>query len=167
MSDIEVFVQGEGIGEIALVRVSGQGTVGDVVEAAKEHGLREDGGGDPAVMVEDADRIIDPDTPLEAAGIVNRSRVHVHHCRSVAVTVNFEADQKTKSFPPSTTVKKVERWAEGKDGFGLAGADATDHLLQLCGSEVRPDEDAHIGSFVEVPDCSLCFDLIPKERVEG
>ncbi|MFY9554815.1 MAG: hypothetical protein WAV47_08895, partial [Blastocatellia bacterium] len=65
----------------------------------------------------------------------------------------------------STSVRKVKRWAD--EEFKLKGVDATEHALQLCGSSTRPDEDVHIGSLVKFPDCKICFDLVPKKRVEG
>ena len=83
------------------------------------------------------------------------------------MTVNFNVDQKTKTFPPSATVGRVKKWAVGEHGFDLKGVDATEHLLQLCGSTDRPDEDIHIGTLVTAPACSLCFDLVPKQRIEG
>lgn len=167
MAETEVFVQGEGMRDIVLVRVPEGGTVRDVVEAARARGLRTEDGETPSVTVENDDAELDLDASLSGAGIADRGRVHVHRCKKVAVTVNFNADQKTGEVPPSTTVKKLKKWADSKQGFDLRGADATEHLLQVCGSGERPDEDTHVGSLVEVPDCSLCFDLVPKSRVEG
>jgi hypothetical protein len=102
-----------------------------------------------------------------AAGITRRSRVHLHRCRQVAVTVNFNADQKAESFPAATTVARVMKWAVSKRGFNLSDVDATEHLLQICGSTDRPDEDVHIGTLVQAGACAVCFDLVPKQRVEG
>lgn len=167
MTETELFVQGEGMRDIALVRVPDGGTIRDVVEAARAYGLRIEDGKTPSVTVENDDAELDLDAPLSTAGIANRGRVHVHRCKRVAVTVNFNARQAMDDFPPSTTVKRLKKWADSKKGFDLRGADATEHLLQLCGSDERPDENTHIGSLVEVPDCSLCFDLVPKSRVEG
>ncbi len=167
MAETELFVQGEGMRDIALVRIPEAGTVRDIVEAARAYGLRNEDGETPNVTVENDDAELDLDASLSAAGIADRKRVHVHRCKQVAVTVNFNARQATDDFPPSTTVKRLKKWADSKKGFDLRGADATEHLLQLCGSDGRPDEDTHIGSMVEVSDCSLCFDLVPKSRVEG
>ena len=165
--EIELFLQGEGIPDITLVRVPRDGTTRDIVEAARARGLSAPDGAGAVVLVEDAEGPLAPDAPLEAAGIAHRGRVHVHRCRRVAVTVNFNADQKTEPFPPSATVARVKAWAVGKHGFGLTGIDATEHLLQACGSTARPDEDVHIGTLVEVSACGLCFDLVAKQRVEG
>lgn len=167
MADTELFVQGEGMRDIALVRIPEGGTVRDVVEAARAHGLRAEEGEPPSVTVENAEAELDLDASLSTLGIADRGRVHVHRCKRVGVTVNFNARQARDDFPPSTTVRRLKKWADSKQGFDLRGADATEHLLQICGSGERPDEDTHIGSLVEVADCSLCFDLVPKTRVEG
>ncbi len=166
-NEIELFLQGEGLKDIVLVRVPRTGTVRDIIEAARVNGLNVPAELEMLVSVEDAEEPLAPDAPLETVGIGQRSRVHVHRCRRIAVTVNFNADQKTEPFPPSATIARVKKWAVGKRGFGLTELDATEHLLQMCGSTTRPDEDIHIGTLVQVPDCSLCFDLVAKQRVEG
>ena len=168
MSEIEIFLQGEGIPEITLVRVLGNGTVRDILKSAETQGVQLAGDERTLVIfVEDGEEILPHDLSLEDAHIGHRSRVHVHRCHRLEVTVNFNAAQKAHAFPPSATIERVKRWAVGPEGFGLHGIDATEHLLQLCHSTTRPDEDTHIGSLVAFPDCGLCFDLVPKVRVEG
>ncbi len=170
MSEIEIFVQGEGIPEITLLRVPGNGTVRDILRSAETQGVHFVGDERSLViLVEDQETELSPDLLLEEAHIGHRSRVHIHRCRRIEVTVNFNAAQKARAFPPSATVERVKRWAVGPEpeGFGLHGVDATEHLLQLCHSTTRPDEDTHIGPLVTFPNCGLCFDLVPKVRVEG
>ncbi|MCZ7600609.1 MAG: hypothetical protein M5U09_26750 [Gammaproteobacteria bacterium] len=108
-----------------------------------------------------------PNARLDAVGIVHRGRVHVHRCRRVAVSVNFNGDTTGEDFPPSATVGRVKKWAVSKKAFNLQSVDATEHVLQMCNSSTRPDEDVHIGTLVTAPDCRLCFDLVAKQRVEG
>lgn len=165
MADVELFLQGEGIPHIALVVVPEQGTVRDIIEAARAQGLRVAGADAPAVFLENQDESLPPDVSLEAAGIQTRSRVHVHTCRKVHVTVNFNAEHKSHPFSPATTVHAVKEWADDK--FKLTGVDATEHALQICGTSDRPTDDTHIGSLLEPGTCELCFDLVPKQRVEG
>lgn len=165
--EIELFLQGEGIAEITLVRVPRAGTVREIIETAMAHGLAKPDGVEALVFLEDAEEPLAAEVTLEVAGVAQRARVHVHRCRRVAVTVNFNADQKTEAFPPSATLARVKKWAVGKRGFDLTDVDAAEHLLQVCGSTVRPDEDVHIGTLVHVPDCEVCFDLVAKQRVEG
>lgn len=169
MAEIEVFVQGEGLPTITLVHVAGEGTIHDLVEAARAHGFPVNAldNREPVVLLENEDDALGLDTPLAVAGVGHRSRVHVHRCRHVHVTVNFNGASKERAFPPSVTVGHVHQWAVGKEGFNLPEVDATEHALQICGSATRPDEDIHIGALVSVPACTICFDLVAKQRVEG
>ena len=168
MEPIEIFLQGEGIRDIVLVRVPATGTVGDILVAARGHGLPADADDIMAVvLLEDADEALEPGTTLAASGIVHRGRVHVHRCRRVAVTVTYNGRQIERGFAPSATMRRVKKWVDGPHGFDLHGVDATEHLLQRCNSAERPDEDAHIGALVKAGQCALCFDLVAKRRVEG
>ena len=166
-SEIELFLQGEGLREITLVKVPYQGTVQDIVEVARSHGLNTPNDVEVLVLLENTDEPLSLDLKIEAAGITHRSRVHVHQCRRVDVMVNYNADHKAETFPPSTTVARVKKWVVSKHGFDLSDIDASEHLLQLCNSTARPDEDIHIGTLVDAPACGLCFDLVAKQRIEG
>lgn len=166
MSDIELFLQGEGIGDVKLIRLSSNATVRDIADAAKSAGaLGVDGAA--IVTIEDAEKELAPETSLSAAGISHRGRVHVHRCRRVAVTVNYNGQAKALDLAPSATIDRVHRRATGRQGFKLADADAAEHLLQLCGSAERPDIETHLGTLVTAPACTACFDLVPKQRIEG
>lgn len=166
-AEMELFLQGEGIREIVLVRVARAGRIQQIVEVARTHGLSAPDDAEVVVLVEESDEPLALQATLEESGIRDRDRVHVHRCRSAAVTVNFNAEHKLESFPSSATVARVRRWAVGKHGFDLTPIDATEHVLQVCGSTTRPDEDIHIGTLVTAPACDVCFDLVAKQRVEG
>jgi hypothetical protein len=167
--ELQVFVQGEGLGEIRLVKASSNTTVDGLIQeiAAKFGGefAAAVAGGGMTVTLEDDDKVIRLTESLEKAGIRDRSRVHIHRCRKVKVSVNFNEKTATDDFPPSTTVGKVKKWADKK--FDIDKIDATEHALQLCGTSERPDEDRHIGTLTNHASCSVCFDLVPKRRVEG
>lgn len=165
MSEIEIFIQGEGIEDITLVRVPGNSTVRDIVDAIQVQGAQIGTADGYAVMLEDSEEVLELDQHLEAVGIGHRSRVHINRCRHVEVSVNYNGEQKERSFPAAATVRRVKLWSVRE--FGLKKVDATEHALQVCGSTNRPDEDVHIGSLVQYPSCALCFDLVPKQRVEG
>jgi hypothetical protein len=165
---IELFVQFEGVTDVKLIHVPHDGTVRDFLAAAQTSGVNlPQGDRDVIIFVEDSDEEIALDLRLKDAGIRHRQRIHCHRCRQVAITVNFNGRKVSRAFPPSTTVKRVKKWTDGKEQFDLKGVDATDHVLQICGASVRPDEDTHIGTLVQHPKCDLCFDLVPKVRVEG
>ena len=164
---IELFIQGEGIPKITLVKVHPNDTVADIIKAAREHGLSAPEGSEICVFVENTNTPLALDAKVDEVGIVSRSRVHIHRCQRVEVWINFNEHQKKGFFPPSATVAWVKEWAVGKDAFDMSPVDATEHLLQICDSSERPDEDVHIGTLVKFSDGTLCLDLVPKQRVEG
>ena len=165
MANVELFLQGEGIARITLVSVPEDATVRDIVNVARDHGLRPVESDALAVFLENRDEPLEPALSLTAAGIRARSRVHVHTCRKVLVTINFNAEHAAHPFSPAATVAVVKEWADLK--FKLSGVDATEHALQLCGTTDRPSDDTHIGGLLAPGSCDLCFDLVPKHRVEG
>jgi hypothetical protein len=165
MAEIELFLQGEGIAQIVLVKVPEDGSVRDIVEAARAQGYHASGDDSPAVFLEGNEEPLVPGLTLKTAGIQARRRVHVHTCRKVKISINFNAEEKSHPFSPATTMAAVKKWADDK--FKLSGVDATEHALQLCGTSNRPGDDIHVGSLVASNTCALCFDLVPKQRVEG
>ena len=142
-------------------------TVADIIKVARDHGLNTPEGAKESVFVENADSPLDLNAKIDEAGLTSRCRVHIHRCQRVEVTVNFNASQLKGFFPPSATTDRVQKWSVGKDGFEMSPVDATEHILQVCHSSDRPDEDVHIGALEKASDCAICFDLVAKQRVEG
>ena len=164
---IEIFIQGEGIPKITLVKLGPKDTVADIVKVAREHGLNAPEDSGVCVFVENADVPLELGLKINEVGLAPRSRVHIHRCESVEVTVNYNQDQKKGIFPPSATVDWVKEWAVGKDQYEMSPVDAAEHVLKVCISGDQPDGEVHIGTLVKFPDGTLCFDLVPKQRVEG
>ena len=164
---IELFLQGEGIHKITLVKVHPKDIVADIIKVGYEHGLRIPEDSEVFIFVENTDEPLELDVKIDEAGLSPRSRVHIHRCKEVEVTVNYRRDQKKDSFPPSATVDWVKEWAVGKDQYDMSSVDAAEHVLKVCNSGDQPDEDVHIGTLAKFPDGTLCFDLVPKQRVEG
>ena len=164
---MELFIQGEGIPKITLVKLGPKDTVADIVKIAREHGLGAPEDTGLCVFIENTDVTLELDMKIDEAGLTPRSRLHIHRCKSVEVTVNYNQDQKKGFFAPSTTVDWVKEWAAGKDQYNLSPVDAAEHVLKVCNSGDQPDEEVHIGTLVKFPDGTLCFDLVPKQRVEG
>lgn len=162
---IEVFLQGPGIARLVLVKVPARGNVQDLIEAAKEKGLQLEDGQIPQVWVEDKDDPLSFDLPLETAGIQPRSRVQVHTCPRIRVTVHFQSRAEEHPFSPAATIRAIKLWADKK--YKLSDVDASEYALQLCGSTDRPSDDTHVGTLVQPGQCQICFDLVAKERVEG
>lgn len=165
MEKIDIFLQGDGITRITTITVNSDGLVRDVVTAAKAQGLKLPESQELQVWVENSDEPLDIDGTLEKAGIKKHSRLHIHRCRRIKVTVNYQNKTETHPFAPSATIGVVKKWADKK--FGLNDVDATEHALQICNSVERPSVDVHLGSLASAPDCAICFDLVPKQRVEG
>ena len=164
---IELFIQGEGIPKITLIKMDPKDTVADIVKIAREHGLSVPEDAELCVFIENTDVTLELDKNVDEADLTPRSRVHIHRCKSVEVTVNYNQDQKKGFFAPSATVDRVKEWATGKDQYNLSPVDAAEHVLKVCNSGDQPDEEVHIGTLVKFPDGTLCLDLVAKQRVEG
>ncbi|MGV7977093.1 MAG: hypothetical protein AB2L16_09500 [Anaerolineaceae bacterium] len=162
---VEIFLQGLGIPRPTLIKISAQCNVRDIIDVAKDKGLKIENGEAPQVWLEDQDEPLPFDLSLKEAGIKRRGRVHVHTCPRIHVVVNFQSRSEQHPFSPSTTIHTVKRWADKK--FGLSEVDASEYALQVCGSTDRPSDDIQIGSLVQLGQCRVCFDLVSKERVEG
>lgn len=164
MEKIEVFVQVEGDIRTEVVTVPVGATVDDIVRAAAQKSLPvpADGG---LLFVEEEDTPVEGKLPLKMARIEHRSRVHIHRCKIIDIKVHFKSETKEHPFPPSATVGRVRKWA--LDEFIKHGTDQTDHQLQICDTDNRPNLDIQIGALTQSPGCKLCFDLVPVQRVEG
>ena len=162
MKKIEVFIQPEGRRSVEVVEVPEDGTVRDLLAAAREKGIEVE---EADVLVEDAEEALDADLPLSEAGVGARTNVHVGRRRRIAVTVQFETGSFQHRFAPAQRVKHVLKRATKH--FEIAPADAKEYALQLCATDDRPEFDTHLGSLVCGPEAALCFDLILKQRVQG
>jgi hypothetical protein len=165
-NELQLFVQGEGIADIQLVRVDEQSTLRDLVGKLGSAFTEADAAADDFVfLLEDSERELASDKSLKELGIKNRERIHINRCRKVKVSVNFNGREIADAFSPSKTIAKIKHWADKE--FDINGVDRTEHALQICDTAKRPDEDTHLGALVRHPNCQICFDLVPKKRVEG
>jgi hypothetical protein len=130
--------------------------VGECEEALKEPEEMEDGVDEHAP--------VDIDLTLEFLEIHRHRHVHCHHCRHVAVEVNFGGKTKRHRFSPAATVGVVTQWARRK--FRLDPEAAAEYVLQLCGSTTQPRSDEHLGELVTTT-CSICFDLVKEVTPQG
>lgn len=164
MAKVRLFLQLEGNRNVEILDVDENATAEEVIAAAGRAGLADDRRAGARLFGHDMDAPLDAGTTLKAAGIRDKHRVHVHRCTKVEVTLHFNERTELLSFPPAVTVDKVKK--EFVKDIGMSPVDASEHVLQLCGSTDRPDPDTHIGTLV-CGCCSLCFDLVPIKRVEG
>lgn len=156
-----ILLQGEAIPDIAFLTLDERPSVQDVLAAAAK--LRSGAGdGDYLVFLEGEDEPLDPHGHLQDGEPL---RLQVHRCVKIAVAVTFNGVTKTEDFAPGRTVESVKK-AMAR-AHGLDPRDAAEHVLQLAGSNDRPDADTHIGALVGHGACALAFDLVPLKRVEG
>lgn len=167
--ELQIFVQGEGIEKIQLIRIDEKSTLLEIAGKLSPFNTEllasPTAEKDLVFLLEDSEKELSPNTSLKELGIKNRKRIHIHRCRKVDVTVNFNGKDICRKFPVSKTIAKIKRWADRK--FKIEKTDAHEHALQICGTDKRPSEDVHIGTLVTHGDCQICFDLVPKQRVEG
>ena len=119
-----------------------------------------------SVWLEDGKEALDPEKTLEEAGVVERCHIHVSTCKGIVVKVRFGGDSIEDSFPPPTTADSILKWAASPEGFKLTDSEAAKHLLAICGTNTELDQADHIGFYAD-DDCSVCLDLLPRERFEG
>lgn len=163
MTTIDVFYQGDGIREIEHIEISADENFAALRKVlAEKHGLAPD----VLLFLEDGEE------PVSEVLIVREHagpagvKVHVHRCRHVEVTVTFNGETVHHRFGPGTTVARVKRWAAEKK-FGMSEEEATEHVLQIAGTQERPAPGTHLGTLATCPKCHVAFDLVPDQRVNG
>ena len=90
---------------------------------------------------------------------------HLHRLKSIDVIVRYAGRDVRRAFRPSATVGRVKKWATRE--LSVEPSDAAELMLQISGTDNRPDADIHIGTLVKAPKHSLEFDLVPSPRVNG
>jgi len=163
MKSIDVYYQAEGLPDIQHLESQPERDFGDLKrEIVQRHQLP----AEALIFLEDADEPSKDGAKLrEHAGRAGL-KVHVHRCREVEVHVTFNGETVHHRFAPAATVARVKKWAAEKK-FGMTPQEATEHVLQLSGTQVRPDPNVHIGRLAACPKCRVDFDLVPNERING
>lgn len=163
MASIDVFYQGEGIGEIAHFELDPDATFAILkTRLIEKHGVAHY----VLLFLEDEDEPLDESTLAKHRDSGKGLKIHIHGCRHVEVTVTFNAETVERRFAPSTTVARVKRWA-AENKFGMSEEEAGEHVLQIAGTHDRPAPGTHIGALTDGKVCGLAFDLVPDERVNG
>ncbi|MFZ5610270.1 MAG: hypothetical protein ACOY99_11760 [Pseudomonadota bacterium] len=163
MKSIDLFYQGEGVGEIEHIELEPDATFA-VLKArlVEKHKVPFDA----LLFIEDEDEPIDEGVHLKDRATAKGLKVHIHRCRHVEVTVTFNGETVERRFPPSTTVARVKRWA-AETKFEMSEEEAGEHVLQIAGTHDRPAAGTHIGALTNGKVCALAFDLVPDERING
>ena len=92
-------------------------------------------------------------------------RLHLHRLKGIDVAVKYSGRDVRRTFRPSATIARIKRWAAQE--LNIAPSDALELMMQIHGTELRPDGDVHVGSLVKHPAHHIAFDLVPSPRVNG
>lgn len=158
----QIFLQSELLNDVEVLELD---------EGASKHDLRQAclarvGGHHLAealiLFIEDED---DEEAIDKLESIVDGLRLHLHRLKAITVTARYAGREEHHTFRPNATIARVKRWAA--HAFGIAASDAAELMLQIAGTDNRPDLDVHLGSLVKAPEHTVCFDLVPAPRVNG
>ena len=163
MKSIDLFCQGEGVGEIVHIELPLDATFAVLKSRLTEEYRIPD---DALLFIEDEDDPVDESVLVKDRATAMGLKVHIHRLRHIKVTVMFNGKTVECHFPPSATVARVKRWAAEKE-FGMSEEEAGEHVLQIAGTHDRPAPGTHIGALTNEKADSLSFDLVPDERVNG
>ena len=163
MKSIDLFCQGEGVGEIVYIELAPDATFA-VLKSLLTEKYRI--GDDALLFIEDEDAPIDESVLVKDRATATGLKVHIHRCHHLKVTVMYNGKTVECHFPPSATIARVKRWAAEKE-FGMSEEDAGEHVLQIAGTHDRPAPGTHIGALTNDKTDRLSFDLVADERVNG
>jgi hypothetical protein len=158
--NVQVFLQSELLRDVEAVELDAKAGYEALLRACLAK-IGHDGAG-MALFVEDDD---DEGAAEQLKHIPDGLRVHLHRQKAIEVTVRYAGRQARRDFQPATTIARVKRWATHE--LGINASDAAELMLQVSGTDIRPDADVHLGSLVVTPHRSVTFDLVPSPRVNG
>jgi hypothetical protein len=131
--------------------------IGECQEALTEE-IDVENGADEHATVDISLRLIELELP-------QHRHIHVHHCRHIAIEVNFGGGTKRHKFSPNTTVGVAADWARKK--FRIDPSLAGEYVLQICNSSTQPRSDEHLGEVAPKGTCAICFDLVKENTPKG
>lgn len=162
---MEIYIQGKGIPDVKDRIVEPASRVDAVLEEAIKLGFPVEVVSEALVFIDDCEEPVILTITLEAAGIRDGSRVHVHTCRYIEVSGNYNGKTIIERFSPIVRVRTVKEKLAKK--FEIDMHDLGSFALLICGSQVELDENSPIGSLVHHAHCDLCFDLVKRENIQG
>lgn len=164
MEHLRIFVQGEHVADVEHLELPETATVADFRSSwAREHAGQNVEG--VLIFGEGGEEPVGEETSLASLRVKGGVHLHVHRCRRIAVKVSYAGRSVEHSFPPASTIAHVKK--STAERLGLSPEDAAEHVLQIAGTQTRPDPDTHIGSLASHPQCAIAFDLVAAERVNG
>lgn len=158
---VKVFLQSELLNDIEVVEVEPNGGYAALRTACLEK-VNHPTAAEAFLFVEDED---DENASKMLEKIPEGLCVQLHRAKSIDVIVRYSSKDVRRPFRPSATVGRVKKWATKE--LGITPSDAAELMLQIKGTDNRPDSDIHIGSLVKGTDQTIAFDLVPSPRVNG
>ena len=159
---LQIFLQSEFLIDIEVIELKEKASPKELHSACFNHIADALGASEAFLYIEDDD---DEDAVAKLGEIPDGLRVHLHRLKAIDVSVRYAGKDVHRTFRPNATIARVKLWAT-KD-LAITPADAAELMLQIAGTDTRPDPDVHIGSLVKAPQHSICFDLVPAPRVNG
>ena len=157
-----LFIQSHDRSEIIEASLKEAATLGDLHDLLVTAGVVIDA--DTFIFMDEAEECLQGERHQLLRGIKRGGRIHVTRCKHIKVPVHFLDKTDEHEFPPGARVRAVK--AHAVRAFHVTPKDAADHVLQLCGSTVRPASDTPLHELTK-DSCTVCFDLVPEKRVEG
>ncbi len=164
MNKTQIYVHGENSRDPKLMEVPENASVKHIIDQYLKEFPAAGSVDEIELFIEDEEDPKQKDHPGEKAGIKKRIHIHCHRCRKIAVTIIYNGDDKSFTFPPSATAKQVMKKAI--QAFNINEADAGDYLLKLDDKTILQPSD-HIGSFASFPRCQVKLFLTPTKPVQG
>lgn len=163
MKTITAFIQSDSKSDLTEVELPEDISIDDLFARLKQHEIDFDD--DTEIFIDESDEPLKGKGKERVSTLKRGCRIHVTRCRKVKVSLNFTDRTEAKLFAPGVRVRRVKAWAVRV--FKLDGHDASEHVLQLCNSTVRPPTDTPLHELTDRQACAICFDLVPEKRVEG
>lgn len=156
--NIRIFLQSEfldGVEVIELDEHAGHAELHSAIRARVGHQEElfvfiEDNDGEHALQ--DLERLVD--------GLC----VHAHRRKEIHVVVRYVGRTVRRAFRPAATVGRVKTWA--LEELGISESDGAELMLQVAGTDTRPDVDVHIGTLARHRH-EVTLDLVPSPRING
>jgi len=160
-----IYVQSEFFTDTKLIQVEDGASIEDLKKASLELLPPEAHEMEINLFAEDDDDEHEDGKKVEHLKTPHGTRVHLHRCKNIDVTVRFAGQTIDHKFRPSTTIGRIRLWAGKK--LGMQPDDIAEHVLQVVGSNEQPDVDVHVGTLTNHPSCSVELDLVPSHRING
>lgn len=158
---VQIFLQSEVLRDVEVIEID-DGVTHDVLHRVCLSKLKAVPAEELILFIEDNDE----ERPFETLERIPEGlRVHLHRLKAIEVIVRYAGRDVRRPFRPSATVGRVKNWSTHE--LSIVPSDASELMLQVAGTDNRPDPDVHIGTLLTFPQHRLTFDLVPSPRING